>query len=97
MIVLRKGLFSDTLPGFQGGPIALLHIDADLYESYKTCLEVFWDRMAVSGVVVFDEYHRPNRWPGAKAAVDEFQAQHKDDMRLCEDPGTGRFYAIKLK
>ena len=97
MITLRKGWFSDSLPSFQEWPIALLHIDADLYESYKTCLEVLWDKMAVNGVIVFDEYHRPNRWPGAKAAVDEFHAKHQDDMKLCEDPRTGRFYAVKLK
>lgn len=68
---LIKGFFNQTLSSYTGGPIALLHIDSDLYESYKDPLEVLFPQVVSGGLVIFDEYNRKN-WPGAKKAVDEF-------------------------
>jgi hypothetical protein len=69
---LVKGWFQDTLPKYDGR-IALLHLDCDLYESYKTCLETLYDRVEPGGIVMFDEY-ADKRWPGAAKAIDEFFA-----------------------
>ncbi|HFD87207.1 MAG TPA: hypothetical protein ENJ35_05990 [Gammaproteobacteria bacterium] len=69
-IHLVKGWFQDTLPQYQG-TIALLHLDCDLYESYKLALEQLYDKVAPGGIVMFDEYE-DRRWPGAKKAIDEF-------------------------
>ncbi len=66
-----KGWFQDTLSQYQGGPIALLHIDADWYESIKVCLQHLWPSVAVGGYVVIDDY---GHFKGARAAVDEFLA-----------------------
>jgi O-methyltransferase len=66
-----EGWFQDTLPAFQDVPVALLHIDADWYESVRLCLETFYDRMTPGGFVVFDDY---GRWEGCTLAVDEFLA-----------------------
>ncbi|GAB6066962.1 hypothetical protein JCM13664_02800 [Methylothermus subterraneus] len=63
-IHLIKGWFQNTLPQYQGR-IALLHLDCDLYESYK--------KVAPGGIVMFDEYG-DRRWPGASKAIDEFFA-----------------------
>lgn len=69
---LVKGLFSDTLPKYRG-KIALLHLDCDLYESYKAALTLLYDKVAAGGIIMFDEYD-DKRWPGARVAIDEFFA-----------------------
>jgi O-methyltransferase len=66
---LVVGWFQDTLPRFEAHPVALLHIDADWYESVQLCLETFYDRVAPGGYIVFDDY---GRWEGCTRAVDEF-------------------------
>lgn len=69
---LVKGLFDKTLPTY-GGRIALLHLDCDLYESYKAPLATLFDKVAPGAIIMFDEY-RDSRWPGATKAIDEFFA-----------------------
>ena len=51
--------------------IAFLHIDLDLYNGYRSALEIFWDQIQIGGVVLFDEYDQIS-WPGATIAVNEF-------------------------
>lgn len=61
---LVRGLFADTLPGFDFdsvGPIGLVHIDADLYESSATALKYVGPHLKPGCFIVFDEYHG---WPG---------------------------------
>ncbi len=95
-IVLRQGLFRDTLPQFPDRPIALLHIDVDLYQSYKECLAHLWDHVADGGVVALDEYHDYEDWPGAKKAVDEFLATLPPGAAsLQEDRPYGRYFITK--
>jgi hypothetical protein len=45
-----------------------VHVDVDLYEPTKACLEYFWPRIKPGGMLVSDDYN----WPGAKKAIDEF-------------------------
>jgi predicted O-methyltransferase YrrM len=73
---LSKGLFDETLPKFQG-KIALLHLDCDLYESYKIALTELYDKVSPGGVIMFDEY-ADARWPGARKAIDEFFADKRE-------------------
>lgn len=68
---LIPGFFEETLTGtlpFSG--ISLLHLDVDLYESYRITGEVLGPLVAPNGIVLFDEYNQPS-WPGATKAVDE--------------------------
>ena len=69
-IRLVKGWFDKTLSQYEGR-IALLHLDCDLYESYKLSLETLYDKVQPGGVIMFDEYGDA-RWPGATKAIDEF-------------------------
>ena len=64
-----KGLFQDTLASAGTGPIALLHIDGDWYESVRVCLERLYDQVSLGGIIQFDDY---GYWQGARKAVDEF-------------------------
>ena len=94
-ITLVKGWFSETLPSYGGSTIALLHIDADLYESYKTTLENLWPKVAIGGIVAFDDYHLP-MFPGAKKAVDEFFASRPGSMEMFKSRVTYNRYVVRL-
>ena len=96
-VSLAEGPFSETLPGYHGRDIALLHLDADLYQSYVDCLQNLWPKVVVGGIVAFDEYQAPEEWPGARWAVDEFLGQLPEgSASLKHDGPFDRFYALKL-
>jgi len=60
-----KGWFHQTLPTTDVGPIALLRIDADLYESTKVCMKYLYPRVVNGGYVIVDDW----RLRGVKKAV----------------------------
>lgn len=71
-VQLIEGFFEHTLKSFNSNKkIFFLHLDVDLYSSYKTCLECLLDQIVKGGIVVFDEY-QDSKWPDAKDAIDEF-------------------------
>ncbi len=92
-VKLVKGFFSDTLSHYSGESIALLHLDCDLYQSYKDCLNLLWPKVSVGGVVAFDEYNDP-KWPGATRAIDEFFSGRRE--RITEDKISGKYYVLKI-
>lgn len=62
---LHKGWFDDTLPPFlavEPGPIALLHVDCDIYSSTRTIFRLAGARLAAGTVIVFDEYFNYPNW-----------------------------------
>lgn len=65
------GWFKDTLPKIAptSGPISLLRLDGDWYDSTKICLEHLYSKVVRGGVVVIDDY---GHWEGCRKAVDEF-------------------------
>jgi hypothetical protein len=77
---LVVGWFDDTLPGFLAdhpGPVAFLHLDADLYSSTRTVLTALAPRLRVGTVVLFDEYFNFPGWEGHEhRAWTEFVAEH---------------------
>lgn len=68
---LVKGWFDQTFPVTEVPPIALLHVDADWYDSVRLCLETHFDRIVPGGYLVLDDYAR---WEGCTRAADEFLA-----------------------
>jgi O-methyltransferase len=88
-IHIIKGWFQDTLPTADVGEIALLHIDADWYDSVKLCLDVFYDRVQPGGFIVFDDY---GRWEGCTRAVDEFIANRGLNVKLDPKAPEGHFF-----
>lgn len=55
---LVKGYFNETLPEFlreNEGPIAIMHIDCDTYQSTMDILKLTEDRLLTGSIVVFDE------------------------------------------
>lgn len=75
-VKLIPGFFEKTIPTYLPEKIALLHVDCDLYQSYKLVLGQSLPCMVSGGLIVFDEYD-DKKWPGAKKAVDEFCAEHE--------------------
>jgi hypothetical protein len=92
-IHLMKGWFDKTLPKYEGR-IALLHLDCDLYESYKISLETLFDKVQPGGVIMFDEYG-DSRWPGASKAIDEFFRDRPETIQS-HPKCTWKYYVIKV-
>ncbi len=93
---LMKGFFDQSLVQYSGSQVAFLHLDVDLYESYKTTLEFFWPRVAPGGVVLFDEYRQEKalrNWPGASKAIDEFLGGLRSQIQ--HDPYVDRYFIRK--
>ncbi len=64
-VTLIKGWFEQTLPGFlreHTGPVALLHIDSDLYSSCSYVLSQLSPRLTAGSVIVFDELLNYPTW-----------------------------------
>jgi O-methyltransferase len=74
LVYVHQGWFQETVPSDAPavGPVALLRLDGDLYESTKVCLEHFYDAVVPGGFVVIDDY---GAYDGCRRAVDEFLAQ----------------------
>ncbi len=89
--VTVKGWFQDTLPVSrdQIGPIALLRLDGDWYESTKVCLDNLYDLVVPGGFVIIDDY---GHWEGCKKAIDEFFAARGVQPTLHPIDDTGRWF-----
>lgn len=90
---VHKGWFQDTLPRDRDGlgPIALLRIDGDWYESTRVVFETLYDLVTPGGVIVIDDY---GHFEGCRRATNEFLAAHAPDAYLHHIDYTGR-YLIK--
>lgn len=69
------GWFQNTLPVVAPklGPLALLRLDGDWYESTRLCLEQLYPLVSPGGVIIMDDY---NCWAGCKKATDEYREAH---------------------
>lgn len=72
-VSFHVGMFEDTMPALAARRFALVHIDADLYDSVRQCCEFFYPRLADGGIMLFDDYGFVS-CPGAREAVDQFFA-----------------------
>lgn len=93
IVKIAKGWFQDTIPQIKGeiGPIALLRLDGDIYESTKYPLEAFYDAVTPGGYIVIDDFHLQ----GCRQAVYEFFAEKKVWPLLMNSPRDGRAYFRK--
>jgi hypothetical protein len=63
--ILIDGLFEDSIPTFietHKEPIALIHIDCDLYSSTKTIFDNFKDQFQSGTIIIFDELIDYDGW-----------------------------------
>jgi O-methyltransferase len=86
-----KGWFKDTFPRTVPsiGQIALLHIDADWYDSVKICLETLYPKVSVGGYIVLDDY---GTFSGCRKALHEYLDRYHINAELQTREGTGRYF-----
>jgi hypothetical protein len=68
-----KGFFSDTLPTAPIGQLAVLRVDADLYESTKDVLVNLYPKLSPGGFAIFDDYQNLK---DCQRAIDEYRDHH---------------------
>jgi len=83
---LVDGWFEDSLPPFldaHPGPVAMVHVDCDLYSSTKTVLDQVGPRLRPGTIIVFDEYWNYPGWQ---------DHEHRAWMEFVERTGTEFVY-----
>lgn len=75
LVTFHRGWFQDTVPSDAKtlGPIAVLRLDGDWYESTAICLKHLYPLLPPGGVLVLDDYFC---WEGCRKATDEYRAEH---------------------
>jgi hypothetical protein len=86
-----KGKVEDTIPASIPGPIAVLRLDTDWYESTRHELHHLFPLLQPGGVLIIDDY---GHWEGARRAVDEYLEQTGTHLLLARVDATGRI-AVK--
>ncbi len=84
-VSIVKGWFQDTLARTDTGPIALLRLDGDWYDSTVCALEAFAHRVVPGGLIVVDDYYT---WDGCTKAINEYAARtglriHQSRAGIC--------------
>jgi hypothetical protein len=80
-----KGWYDQTLPQFRvAQPIAVLHLDADWYDSILTCLNHLFDRVAAGGLIIVDDYYV---WDGCSRALHDYLSKRSAVERIREFGG----------
>ena len=69
-VLFVKGFFDVSLPQAPIGPIAILRIDADLYESTIDALNGLYHKLSIGGYAIFDDYQNLT---DCRRAIEEFR------------------------
>lgn len=88
---IQPGWFETTFKQTLPQQIALLHCDADWYDSVTLVLETFYPRIAIGGCVVLDDF---GHWEGCREAFYDFCSRHGEKPVL-ERIGTDQAFWIK--
>jgi O-methyltransferase len=85
------GWFQNTIPidARQLGPIALLRLDGDWYESTKICLENLYPLLSSGGIIIMDDYWT---WEGCRKATDEYREKHNINFLIQQIDGYAGFW-----
>lgn len=71
-VVFHKGRFPETADSVKDSKFSFVHLDVDLYESTKACLEFFYPRLVRGGIILTHDYHST----GVQTAFKEYCGQH---------------------
>lgn len=93
---LIKGWFENTVPVNKDkiGPIAILRLDGDWYESTKVPLENFYNQISEGGYIIVDDYLTCF---GSRKAVDEYLKTNNINATLNVDGRGGVWFKKPLK
>ncbi len=76
---INKGWFENTLPQYSGGPIALLRLDGDWYDSTMTCLTELYPKVKKGGIIIVDDYYF---WDGCARAIHDYLSKSQATARI---------------
>jgi O-methyltransferase len=89
---LHVGFIPDTFAGHTIERVAWAHVDVDIYQSVRECIEYIYPRLVPGGYLIFDDYGFPS-CPSARKAVDDAFAA-RSEVPLCLP--TGQCLVVKL-
>ncbi|CRK56509.1 macrocin-O-methyltransferase [Alloactinosynnema sp. L-07] len=90
---VHEGWFSDTVPRYDGGPIAVLRLDGDWYDSTMVCLDHLYGHVQEDGIIILDDY---DAWDGCSRAVHDFLSRTGSTARLRRSGTTGVSFIHKV-
>ena len=94
-ITVVPGYFKHSFKTLPDGLIfSFVHLDVDLYESYRESLEFFYPKLEGGGVILLDEYNDPP-WPGCNKAVDEFLVDKPERLEMICRENYQKWYLVK--
>ena len=73
--VILEGIFPDDTSCAVLGPLALVHIDVDVYQSAMSTFNAIWPMVSPGGLVVFDDYGFISACGGIYRFVEEIADQ----------------------
>ncbi len=93
-VTMLAGYFAHTFAMLPELKFSFVHLDCDIYESYRETLAYFYPRMSPGGIILLDEYNDPP-WPGCNLAVDEFLADKSETLACVAADNYIKFYIEK--
>lgn len=71
-VQFHVGWFQNTIPQVAPGlgPIAVLRLDGDWYDSTRVCLEHLYPLLSRNGVIILDDYYA---WEGCAKATEQYR------------------------
>jgi len=83
------GWFRDTLPTAPIAQLAVLRLDADMYESTLDALSALYPKLSRGGYVIIDDY---GQVPGCRAAVEDYRAAQRISEPIQQIDYSGVFW-----
>lgn len=85
-VFFHQGWVQDTLPQYDGGPVAFCHLDLDFYEGTRYTLAWLDEHLAERAIVVFNDWRH---FEGVRRAYWEFALATDRRVALHERDGHG--------
>jgi len=76
-----KGIFPDEIEVAQIPPLALVHVDVDLWASATAALAIFGERLVLGGILIMDDYGT-DECPGVIEAVEDWAVAQGDRFTI---------------
>ena len=90
-VVFVPGWFRDTLPSLKVNRLAILRIDADMYDSTSLALRALYPKVSSGGYVILDDY---GALTPCRLAVDEFREERRITEPLTTIDWTGAMWKV---
>lgn len=87
-VVFLQGWFKDTLPNAPIDKLAVLRLDADMYESTMDALSNLYPKLSKGGFCIVDDYNLNN----CKRAVEDFRTKYDIKNPLVKIDSCGVFW-----